>query len=144
MRRIPLAIALIALTAPLALAAPASIIYVTSPIFADHMVLQREMAVPIWGVGSPVGSQVTVGFAGQTKTTNINPDGHWRVYLDPMPAGGPYRLEVRGAKVIAFSDVLVGEVWICSGQSNMARGAAPIFEQASSRECATLLLASPT
>jgi len=121
-----LATALTALTASLTFAAPAAIIYVPSPIFMDHMVLQREKAVPIWGVGSPVGSQVTVGFAGQTKTVNINPDGRWRVYLDPMPAGGPYRLEVRGAKTIAFNDVLVGEVWICSGQSNMARGGAPL------------------
>ena len=126
MRRMMLATALATLTASLAFAAPASIIYVPSPVFADHMVLQREKAVPIWGVGSPVGSQVTVGFAGQTKTVNINPDGRWRVYLDPMPAGGPYRLEVRGAKTIAFNDVLVGEVWICSGQSNMARGGAPL------------------
>jgi sialate O-acetylesterase len=124
-----LAIGLAALTASGTFAAPASVIYVPSPVFQDHMVLQRQKTVPIWGVGAPVGSTVTVGFAGQTKTTTINPDGHWRVYLDPMPAGGPYRLEVRGAKTIAYNDVLVGEVWICSGQSNMARGGAPLGER---------------
>jgi sialate O-acetylesterase len=129
LRRMMLATALTALTASLTFAAPAAIIYVPSPIFMDHMVLQREKAVPVWGVGSPVGGQVTVTFAGQVKTTSINPDGHWRVYLDPMPAGGPFRLEVRGAKTIAFSDVLVGEVWVCSGQSNMARGGGPLGER---------------
>ena len=69
MRRMMLATALTALTASLTFAAPAAIIYVPSPIFMDHMVLQREKAVPVWGVGSPVGGQVTVTFAGQVKTT---------------------------------------------------------------------------
>jgi len=128
-RRILVGIALAISAAGPAAAAPASIVIVPSPLFADHMVIQRDKAVPVWGVGSPVGGEVTVSIANQTKTTTITPTGHWRVYLDPMPGGGPHRLEVRYAKTIAYDDVLVGEVWICSGQSNMARGTGPIRER---------------
>lgn len=89
-----------------------------SPIFGDHMVLQREAAVPVWGQAEP-GEDVTVAFAGQTRSVRTGPDGRWRVNLDPMPAGGPHELEVRGANRILLKDVRVGEVWVCSGQSNM-------------------------
>ncbi|NOZ57874.1 MAG: hypothetical protein GXO73_13935, partial [Calditrichaeota bacterium] len=64
-------------------------------IFGDHMVLQRDFRVPVWGWGRP-GAKVTVEFAGQRKVTAVAPDGRWRLELDPMPAGGPYELRVIG------------------------------------------------
>ena len=93
-------------------------------VFGSHMVLQRRRPVPIWGWADP-SEPVTVllnspGRAGQTKTIKTGKDGKWRVTLDPMEAGGPYQLTVKGKKnAVTFDDVLAGEVWICSGQSNM-------------------------
>ena len=130
MRRIFFAIALTTMSAHAASAGtPAAVVYVGSPLFSDHMVLQRDMPVPIWGVGAPAGGEVTVSIGAQIKTTAVGADGRWRAYLDPMPAGGPYRLQVRGAKTFSYSDVLVGDVWLCSGQSNMSRGVAPIYDR---------------
>jgi sialate O-acetylesterase len=127
--RILFAIVLAAVSAQVAAGAPAAVVYVTSPIFADHMVLQRNRPAPIWGVGAPVGGSITVSIAGRSKSTTVGQDGHWRVYIDPLPAGGPYTLEVRATKTIAFNDVVLGDVWLCSGQSNMSRGVAPIRER---------------
>ena len=87
-------------------------------IFSDHMVLQRDQKDRVWGWAEP-GEEVTVGMCGQTKTAKAGADGAWKVELDPMPAGGPFELTVKGKNAITFKDVLVGEVWICSGQSNM-------------------------
>ena len=88
-------------------------------VFGSHMVLQRRKPVPVWGWAG-VGEKVTVTLANQTKTTKAGKDGKWRLSLDPMEAGGPYQLVVRGKKnAVTFDDVLAGEVWICSGQSNM-------------------------
>ncbi|MCF7817599.1 MAG: hypothetical protein K9M54_06935 [Kiritimatiellales bacterium] len=89
-------------------------------VFSDHMVVQRERAVPIWGKADP-GSAVTVEFAGQTKTATADAEGEWRVDLEPLTASAESRtLIVRSAEQqIEFKDVLVGEVWLCSGQSNM-------------------------
>jgi sialate O-acetylesterase len=87
-------------------------------IFGSHMVLQRDQADPVWGWASP-GEKVTVTIGSQSKSTTASSDGDWRVVLDPMPAGGPHSLVVHGKNTVTFSDVLVGEVWICSGQSNM-------------------------
>ena len=92
-----------------------------SPVFQDHMVLQRDRTLPIWGTGQPVGNEVTVSIAGQTKMTTVGPDGKWRVDLDAMPAGGPHQLVIGGGNSVVIDDVLVGDVWLCSGQSNMAR-----------------------
>src|SRR6185369_1874495 len=90
-------------------------------IFGDHLVLQRERTVPIWGEASP-GEQVTVEFAGQKKSTTADAAGHWRVGLEPLSASAESRdLVVRGKISLTFSDVLVGEVWFCSGQSNMEK-----------------------
>ena len=91
-------------------------------VFSDHMVLQRDRPVPVWGKADP-NTTVTVQFAGQTKTAVADPDGKWRVDLDPLPASAtPSTLtildQVSGFK-FQVSDVLVGEVWFCSGQSNM-------------------------
>ncbi|MDD3277065.1 MAG: sialate O-acetylesterase, partial [Kiritimatiellales bacterium] len=93
-------------------------------VFSDHMVLQRDQTVPVWGKADPRAT-VTVEFAGQTKKATANGDGKWRVDFDPMPASAkPRELKVSanqksGIENQTFSDVLVGEVWLCSGQSNM-------------------------
>jgi sialate O-acetylesterase len=87
-------------------------------IFGDHMVLQRNQKLPVWGWSSP-NEKVTVHFNGQVKVTTADQQGHWRITLDPVSAGGPFDFTVSGHNNIVFHDVLVGEVWICSGQSNM-------------------------
>ena len=93
-------------------------------VFSDHMVLQREQSVPIWGKSDP-GAVVTVTFAGQKKTATADLEGNWALKLDPLTASKrPRELSV-SAKLKTdvesqkFIDVLVGEVWLCSGQSNM-------------------------
>jgi sialate O-acetylesterase len=87
-------------------------------IFSDHMVLQREHENRVWGRAEP-GEQVTVKFANQEQTTTADDAGRWQVALSALPAGGPYKLEISGKNALTISDVLVGEVWVCSGQSNM-------------------------
>ena len=91
-------------------------------VFGDHMVLQSGQRIPIWGWASP-GESITVRFAGETKRTTAAPgDGAWRVELDPLKTSAlPRDLIVSGEETIAFHDVLVGEVWLCSGQSNMQK-----------------------
>jgi sialate O-acetylesterase len=89
-------------------------------IFGDHMVLQQKQSNPVWGWGQP-GETVKVAIYGQSHMTTVDQEGYWKINLRPIPAGGPYRLEIEGEKSkFFFDDVLVGEVWICSGQSNMA------------------------
>ncbi|MBL8795331.1 MAG: hypothetical protein JNM56_15610 [Planctomycetia bacterium] len=88
-------------------------------VFGDSMVLQRDQAVPVWGTARP-GERITVAFQGQERMTSADAQGRWRVDLAPMPAqarGQP--LTVRGENTITLRDVLVGEVWIGAGQSNM-------------------------
>ncbi len=98
---------------------------VTLPkVFGDHMVLQRERAVPVWGWAS-LGENVVVEFSGQRKETTAGPDGRWEIRLEPMPArneGIVFRVSGSNTNIIEFSDVVVGEVWVCSGQSNMQMG----------------------
>ena len=92
-----------------------------SPVIGDRMVLQRGVAVPIWGTADP-DAVVSVEFAGQTHQTKADHNGNWRIELDPMRAdatGRPMTLSC-GDEVLTLSDVLVGEVWVCAGQSNMA------------------------
>lgn len=91
---------------------------VCNPMFADGMVLQRDIPVPVWGTADP-GEQVTVTVAGQKKSTAAGADGKWMVKLDPMPAGAPVSMTVTGRNTVEFKDVLLGDVWVCSGQSNM-------------------------
>lgn len=88
--------------------------------FGDHMVLQRGKPVRLWGWDRNAGQKVAVAFAGQTKTATADPAGWWQVTLDAMPAGGPHVLSLNGRP--AAADVLVGDVWLCSGQSNMDFG----------------------
>ncbi|MDA0349717.1 MAG: sialate O-acetylesterase [Verrucomicrobia bacterium] len=90
--------------------------------FSEHMILQREMPVPVWGWGKS-GENVEVSIAGISSTTEVGKDGRWKMTLAELPAGGPYVFQAKsGSSVIEYSDVLVGEVWICSGQSNMQMG----------------------
>jgi sialate O-acetylesterase len=90
-----------------------------APLFTDHAVLQRDKPVPIWG-RADAGEPITVTFHGQTVGATAASDGRWIVYLDALPASAePAYLVVTGKNKIAVHDVLVGEVWLCSGQSNM-------------------------
>ena len=89
-------------------------------LFSDHMVLQRNMPVPVWGWADP-GEEITVTIDQQTKTCQADAGGKWTVKLDAMDTGAPRTLKVTGrTKSLVVSDVLLGEVWICAGQSNMA------------------------
>lgn len=88
-------------------------------VFGEHMVLQRQMAIPVWGKASP-GSAVEVVFDGERRSVRASAQGEWIVALGAREAGGPYVMEVRsGAETVRFGDVMIGEVWVCSGQSNM-------------------------
>ena len=87
-------------------------------VFGEHMVLQRDRPVRIWGQAAP-GRTLTVEFAGRQATTRAGADGRWRVQLAPLPAGGPHRLVVNGDGTAALNDVLIGDVWLLGGQSNM-------------------------
>src|SRR5437868_1888273 len=87
-------------------------------IISDHMVLQADMAAPIFGTAA-AGEQITVEINGQKKTGAAEKDGKWLIKLDPQKAGGPYELKISGKNSIAIKDVMVGEVWLASGQSNM-------------------------
>jgi sialate O-acetylesterase len=89
-------------------------------MFTDHMVLQRDVKVPVWGTAEP-GEAITVSFKGQVKETVAGDDGTWQVKLDALEADSePSELIIRGENEVCLTDVLVGEVWFCSGQSNMA------------------------
>jgi sialate O-acetylesterase len=88
-------------------------------IIGDHMVLQRDQADSIWGWDDP-GTEVSVEFAGQSKTGTAASDGRWTVTLDPMVANAkPQEMVIKGTSSRTLKDILVGEVWVCSGQSNM-------------------------
>src|SRR5215471_10315572 len=88
-------------------------------LFSDHMVLQEGREIQVWGKGS-VGERITVTLAANSSSTTTDAHGSWRVHLPALPAGGPFTLTVRGQKEVRFQDVMIGEVWIASGQSNMA------------------------
>ena len=87
-------------------------------IFSDGMVLQRGIPVPVWGTGTP-GEKVSVALGGQSHATKVDKKGAWRVTLDALEAGGPHTLTVAGRTTQTVKNVLIGDVWICSGQSNM-------------------------
>jgi sialate O-acetylesterase len=92
-----------------------------SSLFQDHMVLQRETKVPVWGTADP-GKDVTVKFGTQSVSGKADDKGNWRVELTPMPANatGQLMTVTSGDKTVTAGDILIGDVWICSGQSNMA------------------------
>jgi len=93
----------------------------TPPVFSDHMVLQRDLAAPVWGTAE-AGEEIAVSIAGQSHTVKADAEGNWSVKLNPLKAGGPYVLSIKGSNTVEVKDVLVGDVWIGSGQSNMAGG----------------------
>jgi sialate O-acetylesterase len=87
-------------------------------LFSDHMVLQSGISVPVWGLASP-GEEVTVTLAGQSQSTTTGPDGKWMIHLSRLVPGGPLEMTIAGKNSITIHDILIGEVWIGSGQSNM-------------------------
>ncbi len=98
-----------------------------APVFADvrlpaviqqRMVLQRDMPLPIWGWADP-GEDVTVKIGERQATSKADDNGRWMVKLEPMSAGGPFEMTVAGKNTITLANILVGEVWLASGQSNM-------------------------
>jgi sialate O-acetylesterase len=89
------------------------------PLFAEHMVLQCDVPAPVWGWAEP-GREVMVEIAGQKDSAKAGADGRWQARVGPLPAGGPHVLRVRaGSTAVEIKDVLIGDVWLCSGQSNM-------------------------
>lgn len=98
-------------------AAPATL--ALASMFSDHMVLQRDMEIPVWGTAEP-GAEVAVRLGGETGEATADADGRWQTSLPSMAAGGPYELTVTaGDDSTTLEDVLLGDVWVCSGQSNM-------------------------
>lgn len=87
-------------------------------VFSDHMVLQYNIAVPVWG-WADAGEKVTVKLGRQTVSTTTASNGKWMLKLNKIAAGGPYTITVSGKNTITINDVYAGEVWLCSGQSNM-------------------------
>jgi len=87
-------------------------------IFGDNMVLQRDHELPVWG-WDEAGREVTVTLGDSKATAKAAEDGKWQVKLPAMQAGGPHVLTVTGSSTVALKEVLIGEVWLCSGQSNM-------------------------
>lgn len=88
-----------------------------NPLFTEGAVLQRGQSLPVWGTARD-GEKVTVEFAGQTASTTAT-GGKWSVSLKPLKEGGPLTMTITGDNVISVKDILIGDVWLCSGQSNM-------------------------
>jgi sialate O-acetylesterase len=104
------ALALVASSAPADVKVPA--------IFGHHMAVQQGAPLPVWGTAAP-GEQVTVTLAGKSASTTAGADGRWKATLPPVAAGEGLTLTVSGKNTLAFTNVVAGEVWLCSGQSNM-------------------------
>lgn len=101
-------------------------------IFGDNMVLQQQTKVPVWGWANS-GEQVTVQFAGQEKTTTANTNGYWQVTLGRMKATfEPQMLVVRASQTVTLTNILIGEVWLASGQSNMEK---PVGKHPGQKPC---------
>lgn len=92
-------------------------------LFSDNVVLQQNKPLPIWGTGRD-GEKISVQLGERTATTTVS-GGKWSVKLDALPAGGPLLLTVIGDNTLTVTNVLIGEVWVCSGQSNMERQLGP-------------------
>lgn len=92
-----------------------------SPIFGDNMVLQRGKPNRIWGWSQP-GAAIRVEIADKSATATAGPDGRWQALIDPPAPGGPYTVRISGPQTVELNNVLVGDVWICAGQSNMQFG----------------------
>jgi len=88
-------------------------------LFTDNMVLQQNSIIPVWGKAE-AGSLIRVGFDGQVRVAEADRNGNWSLELPPLPAGGPYTMMISGKDTLVLNNILIGEVWLCSGQSNMA------------------------
>ena len=99
----------------LALSAASFAVVTPNGLISENAVLQQGIKVPIWGTADP-GEKVTVKFLGQEVST-VAKNGWWMVYLNPLKPGGPYTMRINDLEI---KNILVGEVWVCSGQSNMA------------------------
>ncbi len=117
-------------TRPIACLLMARLLLAASPVSADvrlphvigsHMVLQCDKPLPIWG-WADAGEEVTVTLADHKATAKADADGRWRVTLPAMQVGGPCQMTVSGKNTLQLTDILIGEVWVCSGQSNMEMG----------------------
>ncbi|MEM9280719.1 MAG: sialate O-acetylesterase [Verrucomicrobiota bacterium] len=97
-------------------------------LFTDHMVLQRDLPVPIYGTGNE-GETIQVTLNGNSASTEVQ-DGEWIVHLPAMKAGGPYVLTIEGSESHIIQDVMIGDVWLCTGQSNMAGTLAAYLKKA--------------
>ncbi len=87
-------------------------------VFGDNMVLQRDSEIPVWG-WADIGEKITITFHDQKVKTTADKEGKWNVRLEPEKAGGPFSMTVKGKSEIIINNILIGDVWICSGQSNM-------------------------
>src|SRR5690554_6060161 len=87
-------------------------------IFQSNMVLQRDKPIAVWGWASPR-AMVSVEIDGQVKETRAGKDGKWQLQLPAMSAGGPYEMKVREKNEIVLTNILMGDIWLCGGQSNM-------------------------
>jgi len=99
-------------------------------IFGDNMVLQQEAEVPVWGWAG-AGQEVAVTFCNQSQSTKADETGKWTVKLEALKAGGPFEMTVKANNTITLKNILVGEVWVCSGQSNMYF---PVLNSANGKE----------
>ena len=97
---------------------PAMAIVTLPSVFSDNMVIQRDLPVKLWGRADQ-GESVSVTFNGVTVKTRTEKDGIWRVQLKAFPYGGPYEMTIRGKNTITLRNILIGDIWVCSGQSNM-------------------------
>lgn len=89
-------------------------------MFSSNMVLQRDKNIPVYGTAN-TGEKITVSFNGQTRRTVTGSDGKWKVIFPPMWYGGPYQMKISGPdSILVLKNILIGDVWLCSGQSNMA------------------------
>ena len=87
-------------------------------LIGDGMVLQRDAHVRIWGLASE-GEKIAIRFLDSTYYTTTNKNGEWEVMLSNLKAGGPYAMQINASNSITINDIAVGDVWVCSGQSNM-------------------------
>jgi len=115
-------------------------LFIFSPLFSqirlphllsDGMVLQRDAKVKIWGWAAP-NEKIELQFINKSYHTSANSDGEWYIILKNLKAGGPYTMEIRASNTITLSDIMIGDVWVCSGQSNMElsmKRVSPIYQE---------------
>ncbi len=97
---------------------PAAAAVTLPSVISDNMVLQRDLPIKLWGKADK-GEAISVLFNGQTVKTKAGKDGVWRVQIKAMPYGGPYDMTIKGKNTITLHNILIGDIWVCSGQSNM-------------------------